>query len=238
MALNTLLSRIQRKLVPEKPLRPVAVRCESSFVGSRYGGCPVYLPPLGPESVAYAVGVGEDTSFDEALIDRVGCVVHSIDPTPKSAAWIEKRRASGEVDDRLKFYQWALAAEDGTAEFAMPNNEDHVSGSLVNHGNVGDKTMTVTCRSVDSIAREFGHDRVDVLKLDIEGAEYDVVPSILSCGVPIGQILLEFHARFVEDGQRRTEELLDTMIDAGYGIFAVATGCRHYSLVHESVLKA
>lgn len=236
MAADPILKRIRRKLIPVKPVRPVSVRCGSTFVGTRYGGCPVYLPPLNPDSIVYAVGVGEDTSFDEALIKSVGCSVHAIDPTPKSADWIEKRRASGEVDDRLKFYPWALAAEDGTAQFAMPNQPDHVSGSLLNHANVGNRSIEVTCRSVESIARELGHDRVDLLKIDIEGAEYNVVPAILKCGVPIGQILLELHARFIEDGRRRSEELLDAIIDAGYGIFATATAGRHYSLVHESVL--
>src|SRR5690554_1691728 len=39
---------------------------------------------------------------------------------------------------------------------------------------------------------QLGHKHIDVLKMDIEGAEYDVIENILSAQLPITQILIEF----------------------------------------------
>ena len=41
---------------------------------------------LGSDSIVYSFGVGEDVTFDLALIDRYGMTVHAFDPTPKSIA--------------------------------------------------------------------------------------------------------------------------------------------------------
>ena len=40
---------------------------------------------------------------------------------------------------------------------------------------------------------ELGHDRIDLLKLDIEGAEYEVLDHVLSRNIPVGAICVEFH---------------------------------------------
>jgi hypothetical protein len=45
---------------------------------------------------------------------------------------------------------------------------------------------------------QLGHNRLDVLKVDIEGAEYEVLPALLADGIEIDQILIEFHDRWVE----------------------------------------
>jgi hypothetical protein len=39
--------------------------------------------------------------------------------------------------------------------------------------------MVVPARSLDSIQRENGHDQIDVLKIDIEGAEVQVLAELL-----------------------------------------------------------
>lgn len=52
------------------------------------------------------------------------------------------------------------------------------------------------CRSLGSVMRELGHERVDVLKMDIEGAEYGVVRALCEDSGLLGQIgiiLVEFH---------------------------------------------
>ena len=41
--------------------------------------------------------------------------------------------------------------------------------------------------------KENGHTRIDLLKLDIEGAEFPVVDEILRKRIPVRQLLVEFH---------------------------------------------
>src|SRR3989442_14291321 len=42
---------------------------------------------LGPGSVVYSCGVGEDGSVELELIERFGIHVHAFEPTPRSLAW-------------------------------------------------------------------------------------------------------------------------------------------------------
>jgi FkbM family methyltransferase len=152
-------------------LRPTR-RVATVPLGTRYGRWHVPLQLLTPESVVYSVGVGEDVSFDLALIERVGCHVWAFDPTPRAIAF-----AARLDEPRFHFHPWALWSTDTTLPFFVPANLDWVSHSLVNlHGT--EDHIEVPCRSIHSIMRELGHQRVDLLKLDIEGAEYEVLGSL------------------------------------------------------------
>ena len=48
-------------------------------------------------------------------------------------------------------------------------------------------------RSIPSLMKELGHDRLEVLKLDNEGAEYEVLDSCLSEEVSIDTLCVEIH---------------------------------------------
>ncbi len=48
-------------------------------------------------------------------------------------------------------------------------------------------------KSIENIMKELGHKHIDVLKMDIESAEYDVIENILNAKISITQILIEFH---------------------------------------------
>lgn len=57
--------------------------------------------------------------------------------------------------------------------------------------------------------------RLDVLKMDIEGGEYEVLPVMLASGIRVTQMQIEFH------GQDRDTlyNLLVAMLDHGYRLF-------------------
>ncbi|WP_162623298.1 FkbM family methyltransferase [Confluentibacter sediminis] len=64
--------------------------------------------------------------------------------------------------------------------FYLPENETHVSGSIKKHNNVAaQKSIKVHIKSFDDIVKILGHPRVNIVKMDIEGAEYGVIESIL-----------------------------------------------------------
>ena len=59
-------------------------------LGSDYRGWVVPTDIIHPGMVCYRGGVGEDISFDLALINRFGCTVHVFDPTPRSIAYVDR----------------------------------------------------------------------------------------------------------------------------------------------------
>src|SRR5665647_2667756 len=58
--------------------------------GTEYGGYTI-IPNLSEKSIVYSVGIGEDISFDLALIKKFHCNIYAFDPTPKSAQWIKEQ---------------------------------------------------------------------------------------------------------------------------------------------------
>lgn len=233
-----LAGRIKRKLLGEKPVRPVTMHRPTERLGSAYGGWVVLPEQLDEHSVVYSAGVGEDTSFDEALIERFGCRVHAIDPTPKAHAHIERRRAAGKLDERFSCLPYALGAEDGRAVFRLPANEEHVSGSMESDAaGLGERTLEVEVRSLASIARELGHERIDLLKVDIEGSEYQLIEGFCREPMPVAQFLFEVHPQMFEDGRARTERAVGALCGLGYEVFAVSKLAMEYHLSRPDLLR-
>jgi FkbM family methyltransferase len=131
--------------------------------------------------------VGRDVSFDVELIGRFGCKVYGFDPTPASAEFV----AESDLPSQYEFLPYAFCRTDGEQRFHLYNPSD---GSYsMNLQRRGGEYFVGRCRSVRSVMTELGHDRLDLLKLDIEGAEYEVIESLLEDGVEIGVLCVEFH---------------------------------------------
>jgi hypothetical protein len=132
-----------------------------------------------------------------------------------------------------------LSVKTGSAKFYLPENPKGVSGSLVRHDDVDEKKfIEVPMKSFADMISEFCHQHIDVLKLDIEGAEYDVIDSILETPVRIDQILIEFHDRFFAEKEKKSKTLVEKMKDHGYQIFAASISYEEVSFIHKRVLKA
>ncbi|MFK7758664.1 MAG: FkbM family methyltransferase [Phycisphaerales bacterium] len=197
----------------------------------------MYSKALGPNSIIYSAGVGEDTSFDELLISKFNCMIHAFDPTPKSIDYIHNRRQLQNLDGRFKLYEWALSAKDGSAKFYLPTNQDHVSASLIEGESRKGDTVEVQCKSLLSIMKALNHEAIDLLKIDIEGSEFEIIDYILNNNIQIGQLLVEVHPTFFSDGFERTKKSLERLEDYGMKIYAVSRLAREYSLINRSVLN-
>ncbi|MBC8074400.1 MAG: FkbM family methyltransferase [Deltaproteobacteria bacterium] len=203
-----------------------AVPCHG--LGSEYGRHAVCTERLGPDSIIYSFGLGEDISFDLELIDRTGATVYGFDPTPRSIAWVKAQA----LPDRFVLAEYGLAAHDGVVRFHAPADPTHISHSLLDERSAGaSATIEVEVRRLATIMREHGHERLDVLKIDIEGAEYDVLDQLLDERIPIDQLLIEFHHQFASIPARRTADTLARLHAAGYRVFHVAENLREFSLL-------
>jgi FkbM family methyltransferase len=80
----------------------------------------------------------------------------------------------------------ALGGEDGRS--AITNN-----GSCSRTGDSGTRTEIVPLKTLASLMREQGLERIDLLKMDCEGAEWDILPEAESVLPRVRQICMEFH---------------------------------------------
>lgn len=142
---------------------------------------------LGPDSVVYCAGAGDDISFEKALVERFGCKVVVLDPSPTGK--LTMSRPENQTPGLL-FEPVGLADEDAEYSFEAP--EEREKGSYV-PGRARPGADTFPCLSLPTLMRKHGHSRIDLLKMDIEGFEYRVLEQILVQHLPIRQICVEFH---------------------------------------------
>lgn len=158
------------------------------MLGSTYGRWVVPANLLSRSSICYCGGVGEDITFDLALIDHFGCQVFAFDPTPRAAKHVAK---TAQGIQRFHFQSVGLWSSDTTLKFYAPENPKHVSHSIVNLQGTSD-FFEAPCRRLSGIMKDLGHAAVDLVKLDIEGAEYEVLDSMISDGLLPTILCVEF----------------------------------------------
>jgi len=208
-------------------------------IGNDYGFC--YLPEklLNAESVVYSFGAGEDISVETAIVNKFNCKVYIFDPTPKSILHFKsliENTLKGEVTligdsqqhyslnksnmDLLQYYPYALWNEDTMVRFYEPINKNHVSHSITNI-QASETYIDVVAKQLKSIIDEIGNDKIDLLKLDIEGAEYMVLDNILDQNISIKAIYLEFHHSAelnYKQNQLRIQKYIDQLFEKGYKV--------------------
>jgi FkbM family methyltransferase len=163
-------------------------RCRTRYLGSDWGGWSVIPELLDADSIVYSGGIGSDASFDEALIEQFGCHVHGFDPTPVGRAHGE---AVARREPRFHMHAVGLWDEDTVVPFFAPRNPAHDSWSALNLQQTHD-SVQLEVRRLATVMRELGHDQIDLLKIDIEGAEYRVLSDALAAEMRIPQIAVEF----------------------------------------------
>ncbi|TDX01733.1 FkbM family methyltransferase [Dinghuibacter silviterrae] len=198
------------------------------WYGNAYGGFFVHPDLLNDRSVVYSFGIGEDVSFDLTMIEKHGCNVYGFDPTPKSIEWVKRQT----LPPQFIFNPYGINAETGFVQFNLPRNKEYVSGSIEKHKGVDEsEPILVPMKSFTDITRELGHQHVDLVKIDIEGTEYEIIDHILSSPVSIGQILIELHERFFRDGTAKTGKLLETLKRHSYAVFGVSETFEEVSFI-------
>lgn len=246
----------ERKLdIPVEPLTGV------ERIGTPYGGWIIPENRLNADSVCYLAGAGEDISFDLGVAAKYGCSVHIFDPTPRAVAHFEdvmKNMGKGvaaschtspsglypvytpELAENLHFHSVGIWSEDTTLRFFAPQNDAHVSHSIVNLQH-SDRFIEVPVRRLSGLMRDFGHTRLDLLKLDIEGAEYEVIRSLLDDKIEVDILCIEFDesaanhldAKYLQ----RIEGSLKSLMAAGFRVVAREPDCHNYTLVHQRRLR-
>jgi len=221
--------RLIRQLLRQDIWSSAQVNISKTFLGTDYGGYCIHPDKITPDSVVYSAGIGRDIEFDRLMIERYGVAVHAFDPTPRAIAWIRAQ----DLPQGFHLHEWGLADFDGVAEFAAPVQDTFVSYSMsYGAGPNAESTEGEVCR-LATLMERLGHKHVDILKMDIEGAECAVLRDIANTAASIGQILVEFHPGKSHDGLKEMAGAIAKMNTAGYQIFHVSPSGREYSFIRN-----
>eukprot|EP00605_Chrysophyceae_sp_TOSAG23-4_P000398 GSChrysophyteH1.ASY1.ANO1.454.1 assembled CDS len=182
------------------------------FGGTEYGGWTYRPSHLTRNSIVYSVGLGEDISWDEWMMENHDLHVWGYDPTPKSKIYIQSRH----LDARFSYTAEGLGTKEGILTFTKPKNPDYVSMRAGKIDGLG-ATVDVKVNTLENWMERNGHTYLDILKMDIEGLEYDVLEDwIQRKYFPMDQLLVEFHQRFSPDFEDRHEKIISGLKENGF----------------------
>jgi FkbM family methyltransferase len=175
------------------------------LVGDEHSGWVINVNPL--PVVVYCAGVGKGMNLELELAKMTSRPILVFDPSPTGINTVAK------YDTRnLKFFPIGLAAHTGLIEFSVPVDPDEGSYSVVQKGvNV----VSFECYDLPTIMRRNGDSYIDLLKMDIEGFEFDIVNQLLDENIPVRQLCVEFH-RWLRPGA--TLRTIARLYRAGYRI--------------------
>lgn len=223
------LKRLIRVALGEEIWESGLYRCETLCLGNAGANWCVCPTSITNESTVYSVGVGTDISFDLELIRRFRVRVDAFDPTPKSIAWLSAQRLPRE----FIFHPYGVAGVDGICKFSPPRDPNHVSHTTLKRDGTG-PILDLRVARLCTIMGMLEHSRIHILKMDIEGAEYEVIGDMLSTGIRPYQLLVEFHHRWSEIGIERTRQAVLALKQSGYKIFHISRSGEEYSFLHPA----
>ena len=217
--INRKLSKIYCKLRTYVPIEKIPYSTDR--LGSNYGGW-IYAitPSIRKEgNTIIACGAGEDISFDIEIASRYKSLIYIVDPTPRSIKHVDEVLTKvGQIGTKsysntgkqsitnydlknikagqIKFIKKALWNQSKKIKFFSPIDPSHVSHSIVNYqNNYSQDSISI---DVDAITIEdlfeivnLNND-IEILKLDIEGAEHEVLYDMISSQIFPKQLLVEY----------------------------------------------
>lgn len=183
----------------------------------------IYHDVFSAESIIVDIGCGFEADISMALINRYQLKAFGIDPTLKHIPKLKQ------IEDKsaghFTHLQYALSIENGMVTFNESIQNE--SGSLLDdHINIRtDQTRsyqvkTITLRDIPQLIK---HDSVHLLKVDIEGAEYDVFNKITPEEIsPYQQLFIEFHHKSIARYSKNdTDEVVRNICDLGFTYFTM-----------------
>ena len=234
LMINNLVKRISHKLMVLSLFRPQVTRIDLITLGDKLASWTIPSRYLDKNSKIICVGAGENISFEMEIVKLYNSKVHLFDPTPKSKAYVMKIISK---IDLLNFYEIGISDFDGNQNFYSPKNKEHVSYSLVNIQNTDD-FIEVKVNSLLTIMKSLDFQEIDLLKLDIEGAEYQVIDYILENKIEIKIFCVEFDEVFHQidsDFKIRIKNYVKKLIDHGF-VCVNVTLYQNYTFVHKKYL--
>lgn len=211
-------------------------------LGTNYGG---WVIPnnnsLNRESIVYSCGVGEDISFDIKLQSYYGCNLILIDPTQKAIThfdeckkffkdkkfkftgniqsdYYENIKNDNPIMNNFKYLNIGVWSKKDELKFYKQSNPEYVSQSLINTM-FTDNYDIVKVDSLKNIMENNNHVHIDLLKLDIEGAENEVLKQMLIDKIFPTYLCVEFDLlRNKKDYNNETDKIINMLIKVGYKI--------------------
>lgn len=179
---------------------------------------PIFKPQPGQTVMDLGAFAGKYTLRAAALVGPEGHV-YSVEPHPDNYKRTEANIASNGFGN-VTLLNRAVSDSNGSIELYTPSNT--VGANIRNEGRY---LQTVDCVTVDDLVREFRIEKVDHIKIDVEGEEVNVLKGARG-------VLSEHSPELIaEVDQEHQGDVEDILSELGYGYRTINVG-RQFNYLH------
>ncbi len=156
---------------------------------------------------------------------RKACV-YAFEPNPDCYRRLSKAVDANRLNSRVSKFNYALGSSPGTGTMRIPLGYTTSGTIMPSADTMPGTTSIVEITSLDEIVPRLGVAHVDLLKIDVEGAEVEVLRGAVQTLENVERIIVEFHSRalqeqvstFLDPFGYSVSLLLDTDADKGVGL--------------------
>jgi len=178
--------------------------------------------------------VGHFTVVASRLVGAGG-MVHSFEPDAETCRWLEGNVKVNSLAN-VTVNQAAVCDKVGYQDFELRTIDMMAANSLAKPNSSSGRFIRVRTTSIDEYCAEGSIKRIDFLKIDVEGAEIDVLRGARAAlsGEVKPKIHIEFHPKTQEAFGRSLPELAETLLACGYQLLRITDeGPREFWLNSE-----
>lgn len=123
----------------------------------------------------------------------------AFEPNPSSVVYYSQNAARYLESKQIELYQVALGSKKAIVQI-HPTQE---AGSLLasTHFNYPGPSVPVQCHTLSTYLND--HTKIDLIKVDVEGAEWDIIQDLIDSNSlnKIDNLIIEFHERTMDTGK-------------------------------------
>ena len=178
-----------------------------------------------PGTTVFDVGANLGLMAIPVLRACESCRVVSFEPSPNSLRFLRQTKRDSTFGDRWQVIEKALAGAAGELDFVVGRPADALFEGFKSHHIPNAKTIKVPVSTLDDEWRAMGAPAVSAVKIDVEGAEDQVLDgasAMLSAERPA--LVLEWHDSYLQRFDTPPGRLLAIASSYGYQIFTVPHG--------------
>jgi FkbM family methyltransferase len=172
-----------------------------------------YTPRPGDVVFDIGAGIGAETLLFSRLVGPTGRVV-SAEPHPRTYARLLDLRKANRLENVTPFQ---VAVSDTDGEATISNFDHYLQNRVLDH-----EGIRVPSRRIDTIARECGVAQIDLLKMNVEGAERFAIRGLGALIANVRHVCISCHDFLAENGgsdELRTKAVVsDFLVDHGFKV--------------------
>lgn len=208
----SMASRIKRASIQKNKFRvesfdPLFVNFEQFFTDKIYENFFNEIPNL-----SLVVDVGANVGlFTQLCLSKGAERVISLEINKKAIETFEQVHGN---NDKVRLIKLGLSKEIGEIDIFLDPNNSLVSSVFSNHTSNLNQVQKVKVIGLDDLILQEKIEKIDLIKIDVEGSEYEIFNGISEESLKkINYILMEFHDNF---GNILRDSILDKLENSGF----------------------